>query len=101
MKVIKKLEHMIKKINDYNNSMREYSYITKDELNEYFEGLTVKEILKVAHFGDWDYEDYYFKLDAEGNLYSIEEHDYQKIIWDDSAYITECYYTLLEDGLIK
>ena len=98
---VEKLQEMAREVNGWDGSLGEFEYYEMEEINELFHGVEPLEILRMAHFGEFDWNDDYFQVNACGNLDSISENDFHGELIDNSKEIVERYNELVEAGDIE
>ena len=97
---IEQLKEMVREVNGWDGSLEEYEYEEMEFLNYAFD-VEPLELLRMAHFGDFNWNDDYFTVNAYGNLDSISENDFHSELIDNSKEIIMVYNELVESGEIE
>ena len=98
---VEQLKEMLQEVNGWDSSLEDYDYMEIEQINELFHSVEPLEILRMAHFGEFDWNDDYFIVNDYGNLESINEFEFEELLKDNQAEITERYNELLEEGAIE
>lgn len=98
---VEQLEEMVREVNGWDGSLEEFEYYEMEQINDLFHSAEPLEILRMAHFGDFDWNDDYFTVNDYGNLDSISENDFHGELIDNSKEIVERYNELVESGDIE
>ena len=98
---VEQLKEMLQEVNGWDGSLGDYDYMEIEQINELFHSVEPLEILRMAHFGEFDWNDDYFIVNDYGNLESINEFEFEELLKDNQAEITERYNELLEEGAIE
>ena len=98
---VEQLEEMVREVNGWDGSLEEFEYREMEQINELLHGVEPLEILRMAHFGEFDWNDDYFTIDVYGNLDSIDENEFHGELIDNSKEIVERYNELVESGDIE
>ena len=98
---VEQLREMLQEVNSWDGSLGDYDYMEIEQINELFHSVEPLEILRMAHFGEFDWNDDYFIVNDYGNLESINEFEFEELLKDNQAEITERYNELLEEGAIE
>lgn len=98
---VEQLEEMVREVNGWDGSLEEFEYYEMEQINDLFHSAEPLEILRMAHFGDFDWNDDYFTVNDYGNLDSISENDFHGELIDNSKEIVERYNELVEEGDIE
>ena len=98
---VEQLKEMLQEVNSWDGSLGDYDYMEIEQINELFHSVEPLEILRMAHFGEFDWNDDYFIVNDYGNLESINEFEFEELLKDNQAEITERYNELLEEGAIE
>lgn len=98
---VEQLEEMVREVNGWDGSLEEFEYYAMEQINDLFHDVEPLEILRMAHFGDFDWNDDYFTGNVFGNLESISENDFHGELIDNSKEIVERYKELVEAGDIE
>jgi hypothetical protein len=98
---VEQLKEIVREVNAWDDSLEEFDYNPMDELDEILVDTSVTEILRMAHFGEFDWNDDYFTINVYGNLDSLGNYEYEKLLKDNYNEIVERYNELLEDGEIE
>ena len=72
-----------------------------EQINELFHSVEPLEILRMAHFGEFDWNDDYFIVNDYGNLDSINKFEFEEELKDNHDEIAERYNDLVESGEIE
>lgn len=95
---VEQLEEMVREVNSWDGSLGEFEYYEMEQINELLHGVEPLEILRMAHYGEFDWNDDYFTINAYGNLESCSENDFHGDLIDYSKEIVGRYNELLEEG---
>ena len=98
---VEQLKEMVQEVNSWDGSLGDYDYMEIEQINELFHSVEPLEILRMAHFGEFDWNDDYFIVNDYGNLESISEFEFEELLKDNQAEITERYNELIESGEIE
>ena len=98
---IEELKEMTREVNGYDGSLEDFEYYEMEEIDEVLHGVEVLEILRMAHFGEFIWSDDYFTVNAYGNLESINEFEFEKVLKDNQNEIIAHYNELVESGEIE
>ena len=98
---VKQLQEMVQEVNGWDGSLEEFEYYEMEQMDELLHGVEVLEILRMAHFGEFNWSDDYFTINAYGNLDSINEFEFEKELTDNEDEIIETYNELVESGKIE
>ena len=98
---VEQLKEMVQEVNSWDGSLGDYDYMEIEQINELFHSVEPLEILRMAHFGEFDWNDDYFIVNDYGNLESINEFEFEELLKDNQAEITERYNELVESGEIE
>ena len=98
---VEKLQEMVQKVNSWDGSLGDYDYMEMGQLDEMLNSVEPTEILRMAHFGEFNWNDGYFTINDYGNLDSISENDFHGELIDNSKEIVERYNELVEAGDIE
>ena len=98
---VEQLKEMVQEVNSWDGSLGDYDYMEIEQINELFHSVEPLEILRMAHFGEFDWNDDYFIVNDCGNLDSINEFEFEELLKDNQAEITERYNELIESGEIE
>ena len=94
---VEQLKEMLQEVNSWNGSLGDYDYMEMSQLDEMLISVEPTEVLRMAHFGEFDWNDDYFIVNDYGNLESINEFEFEELLKDNQAEITERYNELLEE----
>lgn len=95
---IEELKEMVQEVNSYDGSLEEFEYYEMEQINDLFHDVEPLEILRMAHFGEFSWNDDYFTGNVYGNLDSINESEFEEELTDNEDEIVERYNELLEAG---
>ena len=98
---VEQLRKMVQEVNSWDGSLEEFEYYEMEQINDLFHGVEPLEILRMAHFGEFNWSDDYFTINVYGNLESISEFEFEDMLKDSHDEIVERYNELLEDGAIE
>lgn len=98
---VEQLQEMVREVNGWDGSLEEFGHREMEQINELFHSVEPLEILRMAHFGNFNWSDDYFTINAYGNLDSINEFEFEKEIKDGHDEIVERYNELVESGEIE
>lgn len=97
---VEQLKEMVQEVNSWDGSLQEFEYHEMEFLNYAFD-VEPLELLRMAHFGEFNWNDEYFTINAYGNLESIGEFEFEKELKDNHDEIAEHYNDLVESGEIE
>ena len=98
---VEQLAEMVQEVNSWDGTLEDYDYMEMEQINELFHESEPLEILRMAHFGGFNWSDDYFTIDAYGNLESISENDFHGELIDNHDEIVKRYNELVEAGDIE
>lgn len=98
---IEQLREMTLEVNSYDGSLEEFEYYEMEQINDLFHGAEPLEILRMAHFGEFDWNDDMFTVDVYGNLDSCSEDYFITELTDNEDEIVKRYNELVEAGDIE
>lgn len=98
---VEQLAEMVREVNGYDGSLENYEYREMEELNELLYGVEPTEILRMAHFGEFNWNDEYFQINVYGNLDSYRELQVTIELEDNQDEIIAHYNELVESGDIE
>ena len=98
---VEQLKEMVQEVNGWDSSLKDYDYMEMEQLDEMLNGVEPTEVLRMAHFGEFNWSDDYFTINVYGNLDSISENDFHGELIDNSKEIVERYNELVEAGDIE
>lgn len=97
---VEQLQEMVREVNSWDGSLEEFEYEEMEFLNYSFD-VEPLELLRMAHFGNFNWNDDYFTVNVYGNLDSINEFEFEKELIDNSKEIIMVYNDLVESGEIE
>ena len=98
---VEQLREMLQEVNGWDSSLEDYDYMEMGQLDEVLISVEPTEVLRMAHFGEFNWSDDYFTINVYGNLESISEFEFEELLKDNQAEITERYNKLIESGEIE
>lgn len=98
---VEQLEEMVREVNGWDGSLEEFEYYEMEQINDLLHGAEPLEILRMAHYGEFDWNDDYFTVNDYGNLDSTSENYFHGELIDNSKEITGRYNELVESGDIE
>ena len=98
---VEQLREMVQEVNSWDGSLEEFEYYEMEQINDLFHGVEPLEILRMAHFGEFNWSDDYFTINVYGNLESISKFEFEDMLKDNHDEIVERYNELLEDGEVE
>ena len=98
---VEQLQEMLQEVNGWDSSLKDYDYMEMEQLDEMLNGVEPTEVLRMAHFGEFNWNDDYFTINRYGNLESISEFEFKKELEDNHDEIVERYSQLVESGEIE
>lgn len=98
---IEQLDEMVREVNAYDGTLEHFEYDEMERINEIFCDIEPLEILRMAHFGDFNWNDEMFRINVYGNLESCSEDYYITELDDNKDEIIERYNELVEDNSIE
>jgi len=94
---VEQLRLMVMEVNEFDSSLDNLEFFEMEELDDVLTGLEPTEILRMAHFGDFNWNDEYFQINVYGNLDSVNSWD----IEDYQDEIVDRYNELVENEEIE
>lgn len=98
---VEQLKEMVREVNSWDGSLGEFEYYEMEQINDLFHDMEPLEILRMAHFGNFEWQDEMFKINDLGNLDSCSEDYFITDLIDYSKEIVERYNELVEAGDIE
>lgn len=98
---IEELKEMVREVHGWDGSLENYEYYEMEQINELFHDAEPLELLRMAHFGDFNWNDEYFQINVYGNLESYRELDVEIQLEANQDEIIEHYKFLVESGDIE
>ena len=98
---VEQLREMLQEVNGWDSSLEDYDYMEMEQLDAMLNGVEPTEVLRMAHFGEFNWSDDYFTINVYGNLESISKFEFEDMLKDSHDEIVERYNELLEDGAIE
>ena len=98
---VEQLAEMMQEVNSWDGSLEEFEYYEMEQINDLFHGVEPLEILRMAHFGNFEWQDEMFKINGLGNLDSCSEDYFITELTDNEDEIVGRYNELVEDGDIE
>lgn len=96
---VEKLKEMAQEVNSWDSSLENFDYMEMEMLNGL--GIEPLEVLRMAHFGKFNWNDDMFRINVYGNLESISENDFHDELIDNRDEIVARYNELVESGDIE
>ena len=97
---VEQLQEMVQEVNGWDGSLEEFEYEEMEFLNYAFD-VEPLELLRMAHFGNFNWNDDYFTINVYGNLDSISETVFHSKLIDNSEEIVLVYSELVKEGHIE
>lgn len=91
---VEQLAEMVQEVNSWDGSLGDYDYMEMEQINELFHDVEPLELLRMAHFGNFNWNDDYFKINVYGNLESINDFKFGKELESNHDEIAERYNDL-------
>lgn len=98
---VEQLAEMVQEVNSWDSSLEDFDYIEMEQLDELLINVEPTEVLRMAHFGDFNWSDGLVKIDVYGNLESISFYEFQSVLESNYNEIVERYNELVEAGDIE
>lgn len=98
---VEQLEEMVQEVNSWDGSLEDFEYYAMEQIDDLLHGVEPLELLRMAHFGDFNWNDDYFTVNVYGNLDSIKEFEFEEELKDNQDEIIEHYNELVEAGDIE
>ena len=98
---VEQLKEIVIEVTGWDGSLEEFDYMDMEELEEILNGLNPIEILRMSQFGNFNWNDDYFIINAYGNLDSVNEFRFEKMLEENHDEIVERYKELLDEGVIR
>src|SRR5699024_2740468 len=98
---VERLQEMLQEVNSYDGSLDSYEYWDMEQLDDLFCDTKPTEILRMAHFGNFEWQDEMFKINGLGNLDSCSEYYFITELTDNEDEIVGRYNELVESGDIE
>ena len=91
------LKDVVSELNSWNACLDYLEVYENDEdfFNMFFEGRPA-EVARAIYYGDFNYNDNYIKFNAYGNLESLSEYGYEKLLKENIEEIIECLIEYVE-----
>lgn len=96
-----KLIEMVREVNSWDGSLEEFEYYAMEQIDDLLHGVEPLEILRMAHFGNFEWQDEMLKINDYGNLDSCSEDYFITELADNENEIVERYNELVESGEIE
>lgn len=97
---VEQLKEMVREVNGWDGSLEEFEYEEMDFLNYAFD-VEPLELLRMAHFGNFNWNDDMFRVNVYGNLDSCSEDYFITELTDNEVEIVGRYNELVEAGDIE
>ena len=94
---VEQLAEMVQEVNSWDGSLEDFDYMEMEQLDELYHDVKPTEILRMAHFGNFDWNDNMFAINAYGNLESVNYCEFQSELESNHDEIVERYNELFED----
>ena len=98
---VEQLKEMLQEVNGWDGSLGDYDYMEMGQLDEMLISVEPTEVLRMAHFGEFNWSDDYFTINVYGNLESISEFEFEELLKDNHDEIVGCYNKLVESEEIE
>ncbi len=98
---VQELREIVAEVNEYDDSLEEFDYMDIGTLDEILSGVEPTEVLRMAHFGEFDWSDDYFRIDIYGNLESVKYFEFEELVKDNHDEIVKRYNELVKGGDIE
>lgn len=98
---VEQLAEIVREVNSWDGSLEDFEYYEMEQLDELLHSVEPTEILRMAHFGDFNWNDEMVTIDGYGNLVSISYYEFQAELESNHDEIVERYNELVEDGEIE
>ena len=98
---VEQLREMLQEVNGWDSSLEDYDYMEMGQLDEVLISVEPTEVLRMAHFGEFNWSDDYFTINVYGNLESISEFEFEDMLKDNHDEIAERYNELVESEEIE
>ena len=98
---VEQLREMTQEVNSWDGSLEEFEYYEMEQINDLLHGVEPLEILRMAHYGNFEWYDEMFKINDYGNLDSCSEDYFITELTDNEDEIVERYNELVENGEIE
>ena len=98
---VEQLKEMVQEVNGWDSSLEDYDYMEMGQLDEMLNSVEPTEVLRMAHFGEFNWSDDYFAINVYGNLESINRFEFEELVEDRQDEIIERYNELVEAGDIE
>ena len=87
---------IVNELDNWNGSFNNLKAYENDEefFEMFFQSINPMEILRMTHYGDYEYTDQYVRFDAYGNLESLSDYQYEQELKDN---INEIIDELMEN----
>lgn len=98
---VEQLAEMVLEVNGWDRSLEGFEYMEMEQLDEILTGVEPTEVLRMAHFGEFNWNDDYFTIDVYGNLESVGYYEFQEDLESGHDEIVERYNELVKEGNIE
>lgn len=98
---VEQLKEMVREVNSWDSTLENYDYMEIGQLDEILTDVGPTEVLRMAHFGEFDWSDDYFRIDIYGNLESVKYFEFEELVKDNHDEIVERYNELVASGDIE
>ena len=91
------LRDVVRELDGWNGCLDYLNVYENDEefFDIFFEGRPA-EVARAIHYGDFNYNDEYIKFNAYGNLETLSEYDYEKLLKENVEEVIDCLIKYVE-----
>lgn len=98
---VESLKEMVLEVNSWDGSLEDFEYMEMEQLDELLTDVEPLEVLRMAHFGNFNWSDEMVTINAYGNLESVGYYEFQSELENNHDEIVERYNELVEAGDIE
>ena len=91
------LRDVVRELDGWNGCLDYLNVYENDEefFDIFFEGRPA-EVARAIYYGDFNYNDEYIKFNAYGNLETLSEYDYEKLLKENVEEVIDCLIKYVE-----
>jgi len=98
---VEQLAEMVQEVNSWDGSLEDFEYMEMEQLDELLTDVEPTEVLRMAHFGNFNWADEMVTFNAYGNLESISYYEFQSELESNYDEIVDRYNELVENEEIE
>ena len=92
------LMELVQEVNNWDDSLSHFDYISMDEFDEYLGYLSPTDLANKIHYGDFNPNDDYFNFNGYANLVSWSQWEYEAELTTYKYEIVDRFIELYEEG---